>query len=741
MAHTRLSSLPASEVSPGDERYTYGLSRPDPAIGITCEYDVKLPARDGVLLECDVFRPDKEGQYPVIVALAPYTRAGDGMPMIGVEDRGGVGTRLELFEQPNPEFWIPRGYVYVTVNPRGFHGSEGKHQAMLQSQHEDFYDAVEWAAEQPWSTGKVGIAGISYYALSQYGAASLRPPHLCAAIPWEGLTDPYRDILYRGGIRCGFGTMFMFMMDSLKNEALWRNSYLRKVFRHRLLDDTWLERGSGLDLSTIEVPLLSVGNLSDVDLHLRGNVEAFMAASSPHKKLRLYAGTHWGSAYQPWATREMLRFFDHWLKGADTGLEREPAVDIDLRTGPDTFTHVHGDSWPLPQTEWLRLHIDTGRRTLDRGEVAEEHTAQAEWGQRGGRSRRVTFGTEPLKQDLSIAGPVTCRIWVSSTTRDADITVELHDIDADGQETLFPYYYHGSDDEPVSRGWLRASHRALDPERSLPYRPFHTHAQNDWLTPGVPVPLDIEIWPTSMVFKAGHRIEITVHAGPHKRRGERGKLGGRNADQKRSGVYRIASRGSGRTTLHTGGRFASWIDLPTLPAQTRSAQVVTVQDGTFQPKVSTGRIGDTFEFVNTGVDYHTSTETSGLGLWDSQLIRGSKSHNPETWPLVVPWSGTYTYRDETTGGVGSIALPPQLAPAADGTLHVTLGTRPTPPETRFEAEVRHASGPWQKVDPAVVASQFILPVTEPGVVEVRARLVGPRGNATGWSPPGAHRVD
>lgn len=621
------------------------------------------------------------------------------------------------------------------MNPRGFGGSQGTPQASLRSEHEDYYDAIEWAAAQGWSTGSIGTVGISYYAMAQWGAAALNPPHLKAVVPWEGLADPYRDIMYRGGLRAGFGVMFMFMIDQLRNAPMWRDSELLAMLRHPLYDDHWRARGGDNDLTAISAPLLSVGNLSDVDLHLRGNVEGFMAASSPNKRLRLYAGTHWGSAYQPWANRVVLRFFDHYLKGVDTGLESELAVDIDLRTGPASFTHVYGDTYPLPQTQWTKYHLDAATKTLGEADVDRAGSAVAEPSDVGGRSYRVTFRTEPLTEAVGIAGPVTARVWISSSTRDADISVELNDLDEAGRPTLFPYYFHDSDDEPVSRGWLRASHRALDPARSLPHRPFHLHTRKEPLTPGRPVALDIEVWSTSVVFQAGHRIELIVHAGPHKRRGERGKLIGRNADSKRSGAYRYHSRGTGTVTIHTGGEHASWLELPVIPTFTGATHEITIRDGAFVPATATGLVGDRFEVVNRSSGYHTVTETSPLRLWDSQLIRGTRSHNPEAWPVTPAWAGTYRYRDEVAGETGTIEIVPTVEPANDGTLEVTIATRPAPEGVEFDVELRSGDGDCSRWNPtwsphvsACGRSQVRSPPSAPGssARPKASRWTGPR---------------
>ncbi len=189
----------------------------------------------------------------------------------------------------------------------------------------------------------------------------------------KGLSDPYRDIGYRGGIPFMFAKTFAAMMQFGATDPSTATDYINMMSENPLINEVWSyganvsSRPEGstpffLDvLKDIDIPMLSVGNLNDPDLHLRGNVFAFREAISPDKKLLLYSGTHWGSAYQPWANRTVLRFLDHWLKGIDTGIENEPAVDIQLRTGADTFTHVYGDTWPLERT-LLGVHFKGGCR-------------------------------------------------------------------------------------------------------------------------------------------------------------------------------------------------------------------------------------------------------------------------------------------------------------------------------------------------------------------------------------------
>lgn len=753
-------SVPRGSVHADDGRYDYGLSQP--VHEVIFERNVEIPMRDGRKLRGDVFRPDAPGRFPVIMAEAPYPRYLKIQP--GVDDNGGVKTRFQQFEQANPDYWVPRGYVYVSFNTGGYGGSEGKAVALDYLEAQDVYDAVEWAAGQPWSNGNVGFFGISWYAMFQYWAAGLQPPHLKAIVPWEGLCDPYRDIAYRGGILCRFGLYFGIGLQLIANSPFASRKYLESLLTHPHCDDLWeygmvtsSDRKPGTPSlselgSLLQVPMLSVGNLNDPDLHLRGNVNAFSQAPSPRKKLLLYSGTHWGSAYQPWANRTVLRFFDHYLKGVDTGIEDEPAVDVQLRTGPDTFTHVYGNSWPLEQTQWTRLHLDAEDHSLRFEEPSRNAFAKAEWRKEpaAGSSRQVTFLSEPLSRDLAVAGPLVAHLWVSASSRDVDLTVEVRDFDEKGRETRFAYVIPGCPDEPVTRGWLRASLRALDPERSKPRQPFYSFKRNEWLTPRVPVPVDIEIWPTGMLFKAGHRIALTVHCGRYKRKGEvyfRWKpLPFLPAFTFRNSMYRTFSPRVEEAYIHTGPDHPSWLELPVIPADPAPVHRITIRDGGFEPARINGGMGERFEWTNEGEDYHSVTESGGLCLWDSQLIRGKLSHIPETWWVKIPWAGTFSYRDMVSGAEGRIEIPVRVAvsPSGNDAVEIELGTELPPEGIGFDVQLRTGDGPWETVRDNLRQMRITLPDLPPGSHFVRSRLrrLDPKRAAecTGWSPPAEIRL-
>ncbi|MGH2583573.1 MAG: CocE/NonD family hydrolase, partial [Dehalococcoidia bacterium] len=183
-----------------------------PPRGVRFGRDVPVAVRDDTILRVNVFRPAAEGRYPVVMCAHPYGK--DRLPR-----RRRIGYLPELqyrlmrqsapirisawtsWESPDPAFWVPRGYVVVNCDLRGFGHSDGVGDLISDQEAEDYYDLIEWAAAQPWSSGRIGLNGVSYLALSQWRVAAMRPPHLAAICPWEGFSDLYRDLARPGGIR------------------------------------------------------------------------------------------------------------------------------------------------------------------------------------------------------------------------------------------------------------------------------------------------------------------------------------------------------------------------------------------------------------------------------------------------------------------------------------------------------------------------------------------------------------
>ena len=173
------------------------------AYKLKIEKDVDVPMRDGARLKADVFRPDDGGKFPAILNLGPYQKDKLWVPPPQLEEEA---TPHMNWETVTPEWWVPKGYAAVRVDGRGSGKSPGQCEPWSLAEAIDFYDAIEWAAAQPWCNGKVGLSGISYFAINQWFVANLQPPSLKAIIPWEGFADIYRDALFHGGLLSVFMT-------------------------------------------------------------------------------------------------------------------------------------------------------------------------------------------------------------------------------------------------------------------------------------------------------------------------------------------------------------------------------------------------------------------------------------------------------------------------------------------------------------------------------------------------------
>ena len=334
----------------------------EPKYKMTLEKDVDIPMRDGAKLKADVFRPEGEGHFPVLINMGIYQKDKLWVPPHDLEEKPNPYMNWETV---NPEWWVPRGYCCVRVDERGSGKSPG--QSVLYSPQEaiDFYDAIEWAGHQPWSNGRVATIGISFFARTQWWVANLKPPSLACIVPWEGAADQYRDILYHGGIfGSGFivgwftthmahhmlGRAYESNPDTFQDNVLWR------FMRNSL--DSGMFKSQQAQWDKIDLPMWAVGNWSGMGLHLRGATEGYMRAASKDKKLRIHCGTHFHPFYSEEGRRDQLRFFDYWLKDIDNGVMQEPPVKLAIRTGHGEYHFRHENEWPIARTQWTKLYLD-----------------------------------------------------------------------------------------------------------------------------------------------------------------------------------------------------------------------------------------------------------------------------------------------------------------------------------------------------------------------------------------------
>jgi uncharacterized protein len=562
------------------------------------DWDVAIEMDDGLVLRADVFRPAAPGRYPVLVSYGPYAKGlafQDGYPSAWqkmVADHPdvphGSSNRYQNWEVVDPEKWVPDGYVCVRVDSRGCGRSPGFVDHFSPRETRDFHDCIEWAAAQPWSNGKVGLSGVSYFGINQWQVAGLQPPHLAAMCIWEGAADWYRDMTHHGGMLSTFWANWYDMQvktvqyglgergprsranpallvcgdENLSDAQLAANrcSFGDDILAHPLDDGYHRERSAQWD--RITVPFLSAGNWGGQGLHLRGNTEAFMRAASQHKWLEMHGLEHWTHFYTDYGVAIQKRFFGHFLQGKRTGWEDEPPVRLQVRH-VDGFVERSEREWPLARTRWTRMHLQPAGHALDREPPAAAATAAFEAAGDG-----LTFLSAPVAQDTELTGPVAARLWVSSSTTDADLFLVLRVFTADLRELTFA----GAIDPhtPVAQGWLRASHRELDEALSREWRPYHTHKREQKLVPGQPVQLDIELWPTSVVVPAGCRIALSVRGRDYVYAEKTGlKLSNFKNELRGCGPFlhddprdRPSREFAGRTTLHFGPAHPAWLLLP-----------------------------------------------------------------------------------------------------------------------------------------------------------------------------------
>jgi uncharacterized protein len=570
-----------------------------PIANMIVDRDVEIPMDDGIIIRADIFRPEGDGRYPVIMTLGPY---GKGVPYrVGFKPQWdwltstypdilpGSSREYMNWETVDPEIWVPWGYICIRVDSRGAGRSQGYLDIFSPREIQDYYQAIEWAAMQSWSTGKIGLNGISYYAIAQWLVASLQPPHLTAIIPWEGAADFYRDWARHGGIESnGFLQAWypkqVIAVQHGNPKAVhdpWldqiasgpaaelitetelqsnRSDPIKEILR-RPLDCEWY-RSRSVQWDKVIVPFLSAANWAGFGLHPRGNFEAFTQAASTQKWLECHPGRHEEWFYLERGMALQRRFLDHFLRGEANGWDREPPVLLHVRRPfSEEWEERHEVSWPLPATNWTKIYLDAspGKPEL----VWSQPAVQAYTSYSAMKEDKLFMGP-PLAQETEITGPIAAKFYVASSTRDVDLFVTLQAFSTEGREVEF----QGTIDPhtPLAQGWLRASHRKLDLNKSTPYRPYHTHDELQLLEPGEVYALDVEIWPTNIILPKGYRLAL--------------RIGGRDFERPTADTNEAwVSKGSGpwlhtlpedrpqelfagNVSIFTGERTASYIILP-----------------------------------------------------------------------------------------------------------------------------------------------------------------------------------
>ena len=569
--------------------------------GMRIDWNVPVTVDDGLVLRADVYRPVKDGKYPVILSYGPYAKNlafQDGYPsawqrMVEKHPDVGAGStnKYQNWEVVDPEKWVPHDYAVVRVDSRGTGCSPGYIDHFSPRETKDFYDCIEWAGVQPWSDGKVGLNGISYYGINQCHVASLQPPHLAAMCVWEGSADWYRDMTHHGGILSTFWENWYDMQvktvqygagarggvsrvtgepvcgpETLSEDELNKNraDFGAEIAAHPLDDE--YHRGRSPVWSKVVTPLFSAANWGGQGLHPRGNFEGFIRAASKQKWLEAHGIEHWTHFYTDYGREQQRKFFDYFLHGKDAGWSKQPKVFLQIRHPGEKFVARAENEWPLKRTKWTKFYLDPAGMTLTTRKPSGAAKLSFE-----AMGDGLTFLTPPLAEETELTGPSALKLFASSSTSDADFFIVLRVFTGDLKEIVF----QGAIDPhtPIAQGWLRASHRKLDKKLSLPYRPYHTHDETQPLSKGRAVELDIEIWPTCIVVPAGHRIGLSIRGKDYiYPGGSGGKLSNFKNELTGCGPFlhddprdRPSAIFSGTTSLHFGRGKAPYLLLPIIP--------------------------------------------------------------------------------------------------------------------------------------------------------------------------------
>ena len=570
--------------------------------GMQIDWDVPITMDDGLVLRADIFRPIGDGKYPAIMSYGPYGKglafqdgyktAWEIMCKENPDAVSGTTNKYQNWEVSDPEKWVPDGYALVRVDSRGAGRSPGYLQHNNKRENDDFHQCIEWAAVQPWCSGKVGLNGISYFGASQWRAAATQPPHLAAICVWEGWVDNFRDSARHGGIICVFRKNWQDMQvktvqhgvgergakskltgeyfcgpETLSEEELLKNrENMWGEYLSRPLDSDYYRERTG-DLSKVKVPLLSTANWGGQGLHTRGNFEGFVRAASDQKWLEAHGGSHWAPFYTDYGVGLQKKFFNYFLKGEQNGWDKQPKVQLNVRHPGEKFVIRHENEWPLARTQWTNFYLDPNGMKLSPTPVTSEQTLTYD-----AMGDGLVFSTGALAQETEITGPSALKVFVSSATSNTDIFAVITVYDPDGKEVVFK----GALDPhtPVAQGWLRASQRKLDPKLTLPYRPYHAHDEDQPLTPGEVYELDVEIWPTCVVVPKGYTVKLLLRGKDYVYDGEIATLSNMKNPMRGCGPFehddetdRPPAIFGGKVTLHVGPQRPSAVLLPIIPAK------------------------------------------------------------------------------------------------------------------------------------------------------------------------------
>ncbi len=483
------------------------LRGPLPA-GVKLEENVYVTMRDGVKIALDIYYPEAEGRYPAILGMSPYIKEIQQQPP-------GISHNIEAGAT---SFFVPKGYVHVIAQVRGTGLSQGQWNLYDIKEQQDGYELVEWIARQPWCDGNVGMLGDSYFAMIQYLVALQKPPHLKCLVPFDGGIDIYRELCYPGGL---FWSWFLGMwLPDVIRLCVWPGPIDGKLLPSNLFADIashpedgpyYWERSAATKLDKIDIPIMNMATSLD-PVHSLGQLDGHSNIKATKKLLVMPPGGRYSHVFfilNKSLNEQILRWFDYWLKGKDTGIMDEPEVAI-FDSGTREWRYEN--EYPLARTKWTEFYLRSNpdeptKRPLS-GLISTEPPGSEEPDRyfvpefinlvATGKRAFASYATSSLKKDLRVWGPLSITLYGSSTSLDTVWFVKLGDVDPDGKLTL------------LTSGHLKASYRKVDESRSKPGQPFHTFQNPVRPEPNAVYEYKIEMIPIFNTFKAGHKIWVQI---------------------------------------------------------------------------------------------------------------------------------------------------------------------------------------------------------------------------------------
>ena len=567
--------------------------------GIVKMTDVKIPTRDGSYLLADIFLPEKEGKYPVLISFGGYGKAfwvgkdnteeekelhaqlednyfrglhketdyisfhiatlahGEPSPDIpGLPPKGSLVNPYvthisEYFERANTLDWVPEGYIVMNVDSRGLGSTPGEYLQFGRAEADDYYDAIEWAGTQEWSTGAVGIYGGSFYAMNGFNVMSLQPPHLKACIPLCGDMDPYREYGFFGGMMNKFGFTPKCSAGEFKGIDL--AEYPKTIeFDDPAIFNPQAKVMMRNDPKTINIPFYSCISLEQAFIHTKGTSEVFINSSTPYGQKVLDVMTEVGVHHWMYGKHILGRhkaFFDYWLKGQQNGFMDKDPIHMMIRSGNGAYYWQDATEWPVPDTEYRKLYLHAADDATVLQKISDTPQEDGKITYPADSEQEIVFVTDPLEEDLVLAGYPMADLFVSSTSKDMKVLTYLYALDEDNERV--PYVMDHNPMTPLSKGGLKISHRKLDEEKTTEYRPYHTHLKEDYqpLVPGEVVEAQVEFLPMTAKIKKGWKLAFVVMA--------------QNEQSELIDLFDDYSAGA-KNTIHTGKNYPSYVQLPVI---------------------------------------------------------------------------------------------------------------------------------------------------------------------------------